>query len=556
MKLCVRITSCCAIFILAMTGGLSADSPQTSYHLPSDSQVIGYLLQSVDWYHHVYAERQVASEPADQLFLDNNRAIEAQVIKLSFEFAKADAAAATAASSPQQSQSAFTSGDTATSDLAHFIELKRRSDQLNQKAIQDVETLNGSLGTARKADRKKLQPALDEAQRRLELLQAVTHTLGDVIDFLQNVGEGQAQARNLNSTIDNLAQSIPELSDPAIPLEKSAVQDATVKTANSWPDTSVVRLVSEVSARKNKLRVVDEKIRLTDELIMATKTLRAPMTGFITQVFRSFASSDLQTSDLALLLQQKSELDGLTLHAKMLSPAVVALDKQKGLLVEYKSHLLSWRTAVAKQHREAWRELLVYLLVVALVVGLLTGLGEISRRLTLRHVHDLNRRLILSLIYRVLTMSAIAVVVLFAIASDFKSLATYFGLLAAGTAVALQNVILASLGYLLLIGKRGIRIGDRIQISAITGDVINMGLLQFQVREFDVLQQRFTGQVATFSNSLVFTSPATGLLKFGSAPENAPNAGAIKNETEPEPNIVSPGRVPLDHGASPESVSA
>ena len=54
------------------------------------------------------------------------------------------------------------------------------------------------------------------------------------------------------------------------------------------------------------------------------------------------------------------------------------------------------------------------------------------------------------------------------------------------------------------------------QVAAITGDVIDMSLLQFQLREFDVLKQQFTGQVATFSNSLVFFSP---LLRFNSAAE-------------------------------------
>src|SRR6202142_3734696 len=83
--------------------------------------------------------------------------------------------------------------------------------------------------------------------------------------------------------------------------------------------------------------------------------------------------------------------------------------------------------------------------------------------------------------HRLLTLFAIAVVALFSVASDLGSLATYFGLLTAGMAVALQSVILASVGYLVLMGKRGIRIGDRIQISGVTGDVINMGMLQFQL---------------------------------------------------------------------------
>jgi hypothetical protein len=51
-----------------------------------------------------------------------------------------------------------------------------------------------------------------------------------------------------------------------------------------------------------------------------------------------------------------------------------------------------------------------------------------------------------------------------------------------------------------------------------------MGMLQFQLREFDVKEECFTGHVATFSNSLVFVSPAIGLLKFNSAPGKAAKA--------------------------------
>jgi hypothetical protein len=59
-----------------------------------------------------------------------------------------------------------------------------------------------------------------------------------------------------------------------------------------------------------------------------------------------------------------------------------------------------------------------------------------------------------------------------------------------------------------------------------------MGMLQFQLREFDVDRERFTGHVATFSNSLVFVSPAVGLLKFNSAPGKAAKAAANSNVKE------------------------
>jgi small-conductance mechanosensitive channel len=181
--------------------------------------------------------------------------------------------------------------------------------------------------------------------------------------------------------------------------------------------------------------------------------------------------------------------------------------------------------------------LLARLLIVALIVGLLFGIGEISRRLALRRVQDPNRQRLIGMIHHFLTLFAIAVVILFVLASDLKSVATYLGLLSAGLLLALQNVILASLGSLLLVGKRGIRIGDRVQVSGITGEVIDMGMLQFQLREFDVQKGRFTGHVATFSNSLVLVSPATGLLRLSSTPGKAVAAAANDNGTEPDAEV-------------------
>jgi hypothetical protein len=522
--------SCCVIFAIAISGGLSADTTQGSYQLPSNAQVIGYLLQSVNWYRHVYTERQVASDPEDLVFLNDNQGIESQIVKLSFEFANADAALAKTATSPHDAPA--TPAATASADLAHFIELKNRNDQLTQQTSEDIGKLNEKIASARKTDRKNLKASLDDAQSRLELMQAVSQEVNDLIQFVQTARTAKANNATLDLTIDDLAQSIAELSSPATPLSKLPAQDSDSRTSSSWRESGLLGLGSEVSALSRKLRVVDEKIRLTDNFLLSLKDIRTPMSGFITRVLQRAATSNLQTSNLSLLREQKSQIDALTLELKAFSPAIVALDKQKALLEEYESHLLPWRTAVASQYRQAWKKLVVRLLIVVLIVGLLFGMGEISRRLALGRIEDPNRRRVISMVHRLLTMFAIAVVALFSVASDLSSLATYFGLLTAGMAVALQNVILASLGYLVLMGKRGIRIGDRIQVSGITGDVINMGMLQFQLREFDVLKQRFTGHVATFSNSLVFVSPAIGLLKFNSAPGKAAKAGSNDNGTQ------------------------
>ena len=527
MKQGAQVAACCAIVAAAIAGALSADTTQSTYQLPSNSEVIGYLLQSVNWYRHVYTERQVVSEPADLMFLDDNQAIERQIVKLSFEFAKADATLQTSATSLH---GRTTPSDSPPGDLAHFIELKNRNDQRRQQAIEEIKNLDNTMNQAKGSDRRKLKAAEEDAQTRLQLLHAVAQGLNDLVEFVQSPGEGQSYSGHLDSAIDDLAQSIPEVTGPSVPSATVPLQEATSRTAGL--DAGILGLVSDVSAMNRKLHVVDEKIRITDNLTLSANNLRIPLADFITRLIQTVAISNSQTSDLLSLREQKSHLDAITIDLKELSPVIVALDKQKVLLAEYKSHLLPWRITVASQYRQAWKQLLNRVIVVLSIIGVLLAVGQLSRRFTLRHVHDPNRRRFISMSHQFLTLFAITVVIGFVLASDLKSVATYFGLLSAGLLLALENVILATLGSLLLVGKRGIKIGDRVQVSTVTGDVIDMGLLQFQLREVDIESGRYTGHVATFSNSLVFVSPATGLVRFDSTPEKTSKAPASKPGTE------------------------
>ena len=527
MKQGAQVAACCAMVAAAIAGALSADTMQSTYQLPSNSEVIGYLLQSVNWYRHVHTERQVVSEPADLMFLDDNQAIERQIVKLSFEFAKADA---TLRTSPTSLHGRTTPSDSPPADLAHFIELKNRNDQRRQQAIEEIKNLDNTLNRAKGSDRRKLKAAEEDAQTRLQLLDAVAQGLNDLVEFVQSPGEGQSYSGHLDSAIDDLAQSIPEVTGPSVPSATVPLQKATSRTAGL--DAGILGLVSDVSAMNRKIHVIDEKIRLTDNLTLSANNLRIPLADFITRLIQTVAISNSQTSDLLSLREQKSHLDAITIDLKELSPVIVALDKQKVLLAEYKSHLLPWRITVASQYTQAWKQLLNRVIVVLSIIGVLLAGGQLSRRFTLRHVHDPNRRRFISMSHQFLTLFAITVVIVFVLASDLKSVATYFGLLSAGLLLALENVILATLGSLLLVGKRGIKIGDRVQVSTVTGDVIDMGLLQFQLREVDVESGRYTGHVATFSNSLVFVSPATGLVRFDSTPEKTSKAPASKPGTE------------------------
>jgi hypothetical protein len=52
-----------------------------------------------------------------------------------------------------------------------------------------------------------------------------------------------------------------------------------------------------------------------------------------------------------------------------------------------------------------------------------------------------------------------------------------------------------------------------VQISGVTGEVVDIGLMQFQIQELDKPSKQPTGRVVSFSNSFVFVSPATGLFR-------------------------------------------
>jgi small-conductance mechanosensitive channel len=81
-------------------------------------------------------------------------------------------------------------------------------------------------------------------------------------------------------------------------------------------------------------------------------------------------------------------------------------------------------------------------------------------------------------------------------------------------AVALQNVIVSIVGYFFLIGKFGIRVGDHVQVSGVSGEVVDIGLVRFHLMELGngAADLQPTGRVVAFSNSIVF-QPSSGLFK-------------------------------------------
>jgi len=491
-----------------ITVGLAAQISPAASDLPSNQNVIAFLTLSIDWYRHCAIERQIATDPVDLVFLEGNRQTAAQILQLSFDFARA--VAQSSAIPDADSQKGSTASSTGSPDLIQFVQLETNTELQSRQATEEIEAIQEKIKTAESVQLPELQAALDAAQSRLVVLQAGLGTLRQLVEFMRVFTS--RETGDLASRIDDLARTVPDATNPST--AGSQTQASMPSLSAKSGDSGILALSSEVSALGRKLNILDDEIRRSENLRQSSDALRNPFLAEINKRLPAVTENTLQGSDLAELQRQKTRLDELGALVKTLSPAIVALDKQRVLLAAYTLHLKNWRAGVLAEDKETWRKLISRLVAAVGAIAALLMLGTVVRRLTRHHMRDTERRHIALVLQRIVLWSAIVVVAAFAFASDLTSLATFFGLLAAGVAVALHSLILSVIGYFVLVGRRGIRIGDRVQISGVTGDVTDMGWLQFQIKEIDSRTQQLTGNVVTFSNSFVLASPGTGLSKF------------------------------------------
>jgi small-conductance mechanosensitive channel len=90
-----------------------------------------------------------------------------------------------------------------------------------------------------------------------------------------------------------------------------------------------------------------------------------------------------------------------------------------------------------------------------------------------------------------------------------QTLATFFGLLSAGLAIALKDPVADLAAWAFIVWARPFEVGDRIQIGAHAGDVIDLRLLQFTLNEIGnwVDADQSTGRIIHINNGRVFSEP-------------------------------------------------
>jgi len=91
----------------------------------------------------------------------------------------------------------------------------------------------------------------------------------------------------------------------------------------------------------------------------------------------------------------------------------------------------------------------------------------------------------------------------------FETLLTFLGLVSAGLAIALKDLLVNLAGWIFIVSRHPFHMGDRIQIGDVHGDVIDIRLFQFTVLEIGnwVSSDQSTGRLIHVPNGRVLTEP-------------------------------------------------
>ncbi|HKV55902.1 MAG TPA: mechanosensitive ion channel domain-containing protein [Candidatus Binataceae bacterium] len=498
----------------------SSESPRPSV---DSHAIISYLGQLIGWYRHLDVEERLATEPAETLYVSDDRQNANRAVDLGFEYADAAAKLIEQGSpttgGPGQTgaplpgtPSGSSSVNNPTSELGKLTSDRNEAQAAVDAAKVRVSGLEQQLSRARGAQRDSLTHLLATARAELTLAQSRVDSIAAMIDFETATGGADGSATGLEAQIAQLEASVrpPSVEGKSTQQPLTANLVAASAGANR-PDTSATGIIGQASnliALTQKRQALATTIDLTNQVLATGEQLRAPLVEEIRRINEQALAlaTHRSSNDLATIKNIQRQAEALTRRHQMLVDALLPLSKQAVALNQYVANLERWRGLVDQRFKADLRSLLVRLggllmLLLAVVLG-----AALWRRLTFRYVQDLQRRHQLLQFSRIVVVAIIALVLLFDFANELGALATVMGFAAAGIALTLQNVILSLAGYFYLSGRYGIRVGDRVQISGISGDVLEIGLFKMTLMELgsDDAGRQPTGRVVVFPNSVVF----------------------------------------------------
>jgi hypothetical protein len=515
---CKRSLLIGAVALLAAAAAGQVAAPGHPVSELRGNAILDHLNAVIDWYRHALTRVQTVGLPSDAMYQFNAQSMASEAAQLAFQSAQAEAMlipAATPASA----------GAGETTSQQSIAKLQSDVDARISALKAQISALDQQIPGARKAKLQDLTAQKESAQGELELRDAMRDAIDQMAKFINTNGE--SSTGGLEGSISELRRSAPELANANA--AKTVVKPASAPDAmpaSAGLIGEVVAVYEQLQAMHQISLMMQETARVQQAALQLRSPLQATLRATIQQGQQLAGASDsppaptqtapapLKPGQPAPSDQTRRQFDLLAARFKQIASATLPLSQEIILLQQSSSNYLQWRQSIAHESNVILRSIFLRVVSIAFAIGIILLLSEIWRRITFRYVTDVRRRRQFLLLRRIVIGFCMGIVLILGFVSEFSSLATFAGFITAGLAVGLQTILLSVAAYFFLVGRWGIRVGDRISVAGVTGDVIDVGLVRLYLMELagTGVDLYPTGRIVVFSNAVLFQA-TTPLFK-------------------------------------------
>jgi hypothetical protein len=490
----------------------------------TSDRILAHLNAAIHFLRTATAFQQKTGEPSDSLYRDQELTLVAQITQAAFASAKAEAALLNA----EQAQTATSNApgaDTASVAAQQHLQAMQAATTARIAQLQAaIAAAERQMATASGARLQALSAQHDSLRGQLDL----EHAMQEVLERFSTMNKPEStNTSKLSTEIARLELTAPVTPQAAAnPPSKPGSSTAFTGTSiHSAEQDGVLGQAETLFAQLNTLHQMNLWIAENDHLRDRVTALHDPLVALLRRTLQEgnvltqgnapappapapAANNKGHAAGTAAVQPAPTlaEYEQLTAQFRQISAASLPLAQELLLLDQSHANLLQWRDTIDSEYDRLLRALLLRVAEIALGMGLILLLSEIWRRASIRYVRDIRRRRQLLILRRFATSFCMGVVLILGFVSQFSSLATFAGFITAGIAVGLQTVLLSVAAYFFIVGRYGVRVGDRISVAGVTGDVMDISLVRLYVMELagTGIDLYPTGRVAVFSNAVLF----------------------------------------------------
>ncbi|HXP64172.1 MAG TPA: mechanosensitive ion channel domain-containing protein [Steroidobacteraceae bacterium] len=368
---------------------------------------------------------------------------------------------------------------------------------------QRVADLTAALAQAKPDQKDKIQDQLDLAQSQLEL------DKDELDEGNQNLMEaGGDPHQQIETMVQEHAAEVKAHPNAAAPKSAAAEQRGSVGKFRDWrllrlkgqaleaARASALQKAEALKARRATLSAGLESTKGgIPELAQHTKAAKEGSAAPPPQAPQSSPAKSSHEDAAALIGRTKA----IAADQAILTIIDRRIADQNQLARVYDQ----WNGFISLQSRSIGHDMLSDALVVIGILILLLVLDSWLQKLLDKPKLDRRQVETLRSIIRMSLRVVAALIILLIVIGMPSQFATTLGIVGAGLTVALKDFIVAFFGWLVLMGRNGIRLGDWVEINGVSGEVTELGMFHTVLLETGNWSDSGhpTGRRVTFTNS-------------------------------------------------------